>query len=304
MLAVLLPSSAAPGPVAAQSQVRVTSGLTPDGGATPLWLAVLRARRAPDSAHRAAAEPGHPLEAGEAAWAAMIESRGPAWAAGTGAVAAPYRPVPGPDTVLVVLGNRGASDAFTHDERTVGFDLSALQREYGDAGKPGNQDLIDRLFRHEYAHVMQRAWLRAHPYPANTELRLALVEIWKEGLGNYLSMSDRWRAPGPAHSETAARALAVLEPRFVARLAAIACATPERAAALKADLSWGRFDRKWGAITPALWLEAEPGTGDEALAALVRAGPDGVLDLAERHLAAPLAPAARELRQAERLCIR
>ena len=48
-------------------------------------------------------------------------------------------------------------------------------------------------------------------------------------------------------------ALERLEPRFVARLAALACGSPD-AETLIADLSEGRFEEKWGALPAALWL--------------------------------------------------
>lgn len=294
-------ASAAAAPLDAQSAVRIVSGVGADGAATELWLAVLR-RRLGDAEYDSAASIRRQLQPEEAAWAKLIADHARAWEGYTSGVAAPYAPVRPPDTTLVVLGNRGASDAFTHDERTIGFDLAALQAEYGDAASPENVERIDRFFRHEFAHVVQKAWLKEHPYPTDTELRFALVEIWKEGLGNYLSLSDRWRREGPEDSEAAAQRRAVLEPRFVARMAAIACAQPEQAAALKADLSWGRFDRKWGALVPALWLEAEPGDATDALRAFVRAGPDGVLDLAVRHLPEPLAATVEEIRTADRIC--
>jgi hypothetical protein len=217
-------------------------------------------------------------------------------------VASPYRPVSGPDTVLVVLGNRGASDAFTHDGRTIGFDLAALQSEYGDATRPESTDLIDRLFRHEYAHLMQKAWLAASPRTTDSPLDLALLDIWQEGLGNYHSMSERWRVRDGHPSETATEALAVLEPRFVARVVALACATPAGASALTADLSTGRFDRKWGALTAALWLEAEVSADPQALRAFVLAGPEGVWNLAGHHLPSALGAVLREGRQADALC--
>lgn len=298
MIAALLPGH---GELEAQSVIRIERGVSADGSATPLWLDMV-GNLLPDAPLDSIARLRRPLGEGEAAWAALITERAPHWERQVAAVAEPYAPLQGPDTLRVVAGSRGASDAFTHDARTVGFDLAALFATYGDARLPENEDRIDRLFRHEYAHVLQKAWLARHPYRTDSPLRLALLEIWKEGLGNYHSMSDRWRQPGSGHSEAAARSLAELEPRFVARLAAITCATADRAAELKADLSWGRFDAKWGALTPALWLEAEPGDPQDALRAFVHAGPDGVLALAERHLAPPIAGAIDEIRAADAIC--
>ena len=288
-------------PPAAAQQFVVTSGVAADGDATPLWRAVLR-RRLDSAAYDSVAALRPRLDAAQTAWSRLIRDRAAVWPAQTAAVAAPYRPAAPPDTVVVVLGNRGANDAFTHDPRTIGFDLAALQQAYGDASLPENGERIDRLFRHEYAHLMQKSWLAERPYPTDTPLRLALAEIWTEGLGTYHSMSDRWRATAGEHSDAARAALATLAPRLVARLAALACADDRDASRLVADLSWGRFDRKWGALTAGLWLEAETSRSPEALQAFVAAGPDGVWALASRHLSADLGAVLTETRATEAVC--
>src|SRR5690606_11115241 len=184
----------------------------------------------------------------------------------------------------------------------IGFDLAAMQRVYGDAGQPGAGERLDRFFRHEYIHLLQHAWWQQHPYTMETPLRRALAEIWAEGLGNYFSLSQRWQSHNGTLSATTRETLTALEPRFVARLAALACAEPAAAQALTADLSRGRFDRKWGALTTALWLEAEAAHDAQALRAFVTAGPDGIWDLAARHLSGDLARTLDEARAAADLC--
>ncbi len=212
------------------------------------------------------------------------------------------QPIAPPVEVLIVLGNRGTSDAFTHDPTTIGFNLAALQAGYGGAGLGENGDRIDRFFRHEFVHLLQKAWLSVHPWVADSPVRSALLEIWAEGLGNYYSLSDRWMSQDGARSAAAASALAELEPRFVARLSALACTSPEAAAPLTADLSWGRFDQKWGALTAALWLEAEQKRSAAALRDFFRTGPGAVWDLADRHLPDALGAVLDEARAAETLC--
>lgn len=147
--------------------------------------------------------------------------------------------------------------------------------------------------------MLQRTWLDAHPWPLTTPADRALVEAWKEGLGNLHSLSARWRA---TDSAAAREALAELGPRFVARMAALACATPEAAARLTSDLSRGRFERKWGALPVALWLATEPGDPVATQRAFVAAGPAGVWDLAGRRLPGPLARALHESREAAERC--
>ena len=166
----------------------------------------------------------------------------------------------------------------------------------GRRSAPENQARIDRFFRHEFAHVLQKAWLAQHPWPGNTPLRAALLDIWTEGLGNYYSLSEQWSGEGGARSATTSRVLAELEPRFVARLAALACATSAATPALLAGLASGPFEKKWGALPAALWLKEEPGPAADALSRFVHAGPDGVWGLALRHLPPDLQRALAEAR--------
>lgn len=285
----------------AEPKLEVEIGVTETGTATSQWLAMIR-KRLPDAEYQAVAPLRKPLAAEEQKWVATIRARVGAWEQEIPGLAVLFDPVTPPPTVRIVLGNRGASDAFTHDPTTIGFDLASMQAEYGDAGLPENGDRLDRIFRHEYVHLLQKAWLAVHPYRADTPLRAAILDMWAEGLGNYFSLSERWRMQGNVRTETAARALAALEPRLVTRLAALACASPQDGAALMADLSIGRFDRKWGAVTPALWLDRERQDAPDALRQLVLAGPDGIWPLAERNLSEPLRPILAETRLAAERC--
>jgi hypothetical protein len=183
-----------------------------------------------------------------------------------------------------VVGNRGGEDAFTHDARTIGFDLSRLEAEYGDARDAENLARIDRFFAHEYTHLLQKAWLAEHPQPQSTPFERAELAIWLEGVGNYYSLSPRWRSRGAAEAEPARAALAELEPVFVERMKALACASPEQEAAATRDLSTGPFSKKWGALTVALWLDRETRRSPAALRDFVQAGAPASLALAGRHL--------------------
>jgi len=281
--------------------VRVLAGFTESGTATAQWLTMLR-RRVPDADAESWARQIKPPTAAERAWLVLIRARAREWPHEIRAVAAPFHPVPPPADVVIVVGNRGGEDAFTHDPTTIGFDLSALERVYGQADATGNADRLDRFFRHEYTHLMQKAWRAAHPVTADTPLDRALAEIWAEGLGNYYSLAGRWRSVGGGPSPAASETLAVLGPRFVTRIAALACVRPDVADGLTADLSWGRFDRKWGALPVALWLEQEVAASEDVLRAFVRAGPEGVWELAQRHLSPSLAAVISEARVAATLC--
>ena len=288
-----------PAPSVSQA-LSIESGLHPDGTATPQWLAMLR-RRLPDSAYAGVAGIARPLTRAEGAWEALARSRADDWEAAIPSLGEPWSPVPAPAHVTVVLGNRGANDAFTHDSVTIGFDLAALQKVYGDAG-PEDAERLDRLFRHEFEHLMQKAWLARRPYAADTPLEAAALEMWLEGMGNWRSLSARWRALDGRDSEAATRALQELEPVLVARVAALACASPARTAALTADLSWGPFERKWGALVPALWLEREASRTPESHRALIEAGPEGIWAMAARNLQPALRPVLTQARKAATLC--
>jgi hypothetical protein len=282
-------------------RVRVVSGVDSTGLATDQWLDILRRRLTPARLDSLRAI-RRPLSADERDWSAMIELHSKQWPAEVAAVAAIFEPAGLPESILVVLGNRGGEDAFTHDATTMAFDLSALQRVYGAAGDAENALRIDRFFRHELTHLLQKRWLALHPWPASSPLRVALLDIWTEGLGNVYSLSERWRPIGGMPAAATTSALAKLEPLFVARLSALACADSARGAALLAGLSNGPFEQKWGALPAALWLADEARSNEGALRDFVRAGPDGVWDLARRHLTNPRADSLAAARRAVREC--
>jgi hypothetical protein len=298
---VLLLPSPTPRPLAQDVVLRVVSGTTDTGDATAQWLAMLRKRLSPteyDSVARLRTRE----TVDEKAWAVLIQSRTATWEREIPALAKPFDPVSPPGRVLIVLGDRGGGDAFTHDPTTIGFDLAELVGNYGSAALPENVALMDRLFRHEFTHLLQKAWLPTHPWNANSPLRAALLDIWQEGLGNYYSLSERWRNQNGQRPAATQRALADLEPRFVARLSALACVEPDNAARLLAGISSGPFDHKWGAVPVALWLDDDNAASATSLRNLVVAGPAGIWDLANRHLSEPLRRVLTEARIADSLC--
>lgn len=295
---VVLSISLAP-PSAAQSlptaRVTIVSGTLPDGRATDLWLAALR-RRLPPMAFDSVAGLRLPLIPAEQGWSDAIRSRAAHWESELPRMAALF---PGLEarSITVVIGNRGAEDAFTHDSTTIGFDLSALVRVYGAADGREAGDRLDRFFRHEVTHTLQKRWLARHRYAARTAIEHALLDLWLEGLGNFFSLSARWH-PGAdgAPTDITRRTLANLEPRFVARMTTLACADSTTAAPLLADLSAGPFEQKWGALPVALWLLEEHRSDSLALRAFAVAGPAGIWPLAQRHLSRPLADSLAQAR--------
>lgn len=273
--------------------IQIVSGSRPDGSATDLWLAILR-RRLPPAAFDSVAAIRRRRSQEEAAWALLVEGRAADWPAEARTLQTLFNTTT-VTRVTVVLGNRGGEDAMTHDSMTIAFDLTALQRVYGPATTPENADRLDRFFRHEFIHLLQKRWLQRHPFVPTGPLELALVDAWTEGLGNYYSLSARWQPTLHGPSPLTAKTLAELQPRFVARLVALACADSASAQVLLADLSAGPFDQKWGALPVALWLLADSQTNPDALRAFAAAGPTGIWALAERHLPPSLADSLRSL---------
>src|SRR5688572_6291734 len=128
-------------------RLRVELAVNEAGEAATRWLAMLH-HRLPTATYDSVAALRHPLSDGERAWAELIAARRGRWEAEIPELARLFEPIVAPAEAVVVLGNRGGEDAFTHDSLTIGFDLAALQRVYGAASTPDNPPRIDRLFRH------------------------------------------------------------------------------------------------------------------------------------------------------------
>lgn len=301
LLLALLASAtiAASEPSSIHSRLRLIEGIDADGDAVSLWVAVMT-KRHPEGLDRV--DSRRMLTPSERAWTNLVQSKLAAWEQDIPALSRNFTPAEGPDVAVIVVGNRGGEDAFTHDATTIAFDASRLLALYGEAGLPENGERIDRLFRHEYSHLLQKAWLAVHPYAARTPLQAALLDIWSEGIGNYYSLSTQWRSTKGKPSTLAAEALERLVPRLVARLAALSCAPDAPARPLSATLSSGPFDRKWGALPVALWLELDTAQSEDTLRSFIAAGPDGVWTFLERHLPKELREVLREIREAASLC--
>ena len=281
------------------ARLTVVDGVDARGAATELWLAMTQRFVAAEPSTTAPPRPWTPTDL---AWRELIRSRLAVWESEIANLEAPFAPIIVRDDVRLVLGNQRGEDAFTHDPRTIGFDLARLQSEYGDATTPENVQRMDRFFRHEYTHLLQKAWLAEHPYAADTPLRSALLGMWTEGVGNYYSLSSRWRNAGGTPSEIALQARAELEPRLLARLGALACAPPSSTAQLTAGLSMGPFAKKWGALPVALWLDEAMRRSPDALRKLIAAGPDDVWRIAGESLSSEGRIVLREIQSTAALC--
>ncbi len=299
VLALLLLVATAATVVGQVPAIDLAIGVDGNGRATPKWREMIAKHASPEKFREV--EPlSKPFTPEELAWVRMIEGRVPRWKLEIPILAAPFRPINAPDA-QIVLGNRGGDDAFTHDPHTIGFDVERLRALYGSGSSDSNALLMDRLFRHEYTHLLQKAWVVQHPLDTTTPLRSALADMWLEGMGNFYSLGDTWRQENGKDSSKANDALRVLEPRLLSRLAALACATADNAQGVMKGLSSGPFDHKWGAVPVALWLERES-SNPEFLHNFVAGGADGIWEVASRNVAPGLKPQLEEIRVLEKTC--
>ncbi|MDZ7265748.1 MAG: hypothetical protein ONB48_00245 [candidate division KSB1 bacterium] len=265
----------------------ITHGITANGVVTRAWHAAIRGRHDPELLPQVLA--GKPKwSQAEADWANLIHRRAVAWPAMIDSLRIPFVNLPPPGTIAILLGNRGGEDAFLFADSIICFDLHKLQRQYGPATAAANHDKIDRLFAHEFTHVLHKAWRRQKGLILQSPFEAALWECLTEGLGNYRSLSSKWLSAGGELTPHAQEVLARLQPILVERLAALAQARPEESGALMKGLSSGPFDQKWGALPVALWLAQEARGDERNLRQWVEAGPPGVLQLAQKYLPASL----------------
>lgn len=265
----------------------ITHGITENGVVTRAWHAAIRGRHDPELLPQVLA--GEPRwSQAEADWADLIHRRATAWPAMIDSLRIPFANIPPPDTIAILLGNRGGEDAFLFADSIICFDLHKLQHQYGPAKAAANHDKIDRFFAHEFTHVLHKAWRRQKGLTLQSPFEVALWECLTEGLGNFRSLSSKWLSAGGELTPHAQEVLARLQPILVERLAALAQAKPEESGALMKGLSSGPFDQKWGALPVALWLGQEARGDERNLRRWVAAGPPGVLQLAQKYLPASL----------------
>ncbi len=223
----------------------------------------------------------------EIEWADLIASRLSVWESQLDQISVPYTKIDVPRNVSVVVGNSGARDAYTYTEKfpsTIFFNVSVFVRSYGRANDNTNQDRIDRIFAHEFTHLLQHRWSEVNPYPLANPFERALTVSYKEGFGHYRSISNKWKDENGRITQHAQKTLRGLEVAFVDRMLGLKQASGEEAEVLMQGLAMGPFHKKWGALTVALWLVKESNGDDQALIKWVESGPEGILTLANIHL--------------------
>jgi hypothetical protein len=253
-----------------------------DGTASPVWTEGI-AIAIGDEAAEAFARESIPLSPHAAAWLGVLEDALPRLEERVAEVAALFD-VPLMNA-LVVVGNRGSSDGFGWVPDHIGINVQAFAETYG----PPNESATDRMIRivaHEYLHLLTYAFYPNHRELRQTPLDRALWTIFFEGIGDYVSVSRRWHPDEHGeYSQAADDTLKKLEPIFVERLEKLATAADADERELRTGISMGKFDRKWGSLTFALWLHSEVKRCGEqqTLQTVIRMERDSVLSLALRY---------------------
>ncbi len=266
-----------------QTVLILQAGLEDNGLPTQHWLKAIEKRHDAETL-AGFAKTARPYNDAEALWQQLIMKKLPAWTAMIDSMRIPFSGIAAPDTVYILPGNQGGSDAFISAPITICFNLEKMGQFYGAATSAANDGRIDRFFAHEFTHVLHKVWRQQNPQKIETPLERALWECMTEGLGNYRSLSAKWMAGKGILSDHANKVLDRLQPIFVERISALATADETTADSLLKGLSTGRFDRKWGALPVALWLAQEAQGNDENLRTWVNLGTTGILKLARKYL--------------------
>lgn len=225
----------------------------------------------------------------ETEWEKLIASKLIEWNNYRDSLAIPFQNIILPDTIFVLLGFLGDDDAFTFEKQTLCLDLTALHKVYGKAGTEENSNRINRIFAHEYTHLLHKEWAGKTGYISKTFMDEILWECLYEGIGMYRSLNPQWLPVNntlPAITQTA---LNELYPVFTERIVTIkksVALTDIEKQKLNANLSRGNVNKKWGAFPVAIWLFWEANGDEKKLVKWIDKGPQAVIELAKKYLPA------------------
>lgn len=256
-----------------------------------LWKAALTSRMSKTSLDSFASLK-RSLSAEEIAWKKLIESKAADWNHFRDSLATPFAGIALPDTIFVWLGFLGVDDGFTYEDRNVCIDLTALYKAYGNADLAENSGRIDRIFAHEYTHLLHKSWAVRNHYQPLTFRDSILWECLYEGIGMYRSLNARWMPQHNSLPSITSTTLAELYPIFTNRMVTINVTTQfteSEKERLHANLSRGNVNKKWGAFPMAIWLLLEAKGDERNLIPWINKGPSAVLELAATYLPPHLA---------------
>lgn len=252
------------------------------------WLDALQSRQRKaylDSLARVS----RPMDAAEEAWLQLMQSKASYWNTLRDSLDVPFEGINLNDTIYVLAGYMGEDDGFTYQDQTVCFDLTAFQQNYDSATLPENDSRIDRIFSHEYTHLLHKSWATTNSLTLKNFKDSILWECLYEGVGMYRSLAKKWMLQNDTLPRITQEALEKLYPVFVDRLIQVhALQNPSASekAALNKNLSRGNTDKKWGAFPMAVWLMQEAKGDDKYLVPWINGGPESVITLALTHLPA------------------
>lgn len=265
--------------------VLVKTGFT-DNHVSGEWLEVLRTRQSKPYLD-SLAQVTRPLTENEKAWLTLIRSRTGRWNSFRDSLNVPFEGITLSDSIYVLTGYLGDDDGFTYQNKTICFDLTAFYNNYGAATSEENNSRIDRIFAHEYTHLLHKAWAKNNNLVLKNFRDSILWECLYEGIGMYRSLSKKWTIQNDSLPAATREALDKLYPVFVDRLTQIQMLenpTAAERAALNKNLSRGNVDKKWGAFPVAVWLMLESKGDDKNLVRWINAGPNSIPDLAKKYL--------------------
>ena len=228
-----------------------------------------------------------PISIEEQAWIHLIESKAKKWNLYRDSLKVPFQNIRLKDTVFVLLGYQGGDDAFTYKDQTICLDVNTLNKSYGSAHKFVNDNRIDRIFSHEFTHLLHKQWAKKNNLELTTFKDEVLWECVTEGFGMYRSMSPKWFPSGDSLSLTSKTTFNRLYPIFAKNIIKVSTnpnLSENEQADLHANLSRGSMKKKWGALPVAVWLAFEANGNDENLIEWVNMGPDAIVLLAEKYL--------------------
>lgn len=223
----------------------------------------------------------------ELAWKELIISKAVTWNTLKDSLAIPFTSVEISDTIYILTGFRGNDDGFTYGYQTVCLDLTALHNAYEHADLAENNNRIDRIFAHEYTHLLHKLWAKNKGLKLETFKDSILWECLYEGIGMYRSLNPKWMPVNGKLPTLTKTTLENLYPLFVDRLTAIETTkvlTTEEKERLNKNLSRGQVNQKWGAFPIAIWLALEANGDDKKLQAWINKGPASVILLAKKYL--------------------
>ncbi len=253
-----------------------------DGTAKSLWTAGI-AISIGDSAANVSGREKLPLSQHASAWLEVLQEAIPLISVRASELATLFD-VPAMDATIVA-GNRASSDAFGWVPSHIGINVQSFADTYGPPTDGAAERMI-RIVSHEYLHLLTYAFYPNHLEYRQTPLDRALWTMFFEGIGDYVSVSNRWLPDDQGnYSALTANTLVKLGPVFVDRLKKLAIADEQQEEELRFGISDGKFDEKWGSLPIALWLHSEVKRCGEAptLRAALRLERDGALNLALRH---------------------